>query len=61
MLSGRFQTTDLRDRHPDSRPSRPSTAASWDASLLREISFPDDSYMIPVCVLERQKAACAAF
>ena len=31
------------------------------AVLLREISLPIDSYMIPVGVLERQKAACAAF
>lgn len=34
-----------------------AAAASWDASLLREISFPDDSYMIPVGVVERPKAA----
>ncbi|MFT8806762.1 MAG: hypothetical protein ABF856_16755 [Acetobacter aceti] len=31
------------------------------ASLLRRNSPPDDSYMIPVGALERQKAACAAF
>lgn len=60
MLSGRFQMTDLRDRHPDSRHSRPFPPLDWCAShaaLLRGFSPPDDSYMIPVGVLERRKPA----